>query len=60
MIHTFAYLDPGSAGVVLQMIGGGLVAFALTMKLYGRRIRRFLHIRKDDPEPEGISRPGTR
>jgi hypothetical protein len=50
MNRTWAYLDPGSAGVVLQMIGGGAAAVAVTLKLYGRRIMRRLHIGASDPE----------
>jgi hypothetical protein len=44
MTRTWAYLDPGSAGVILQMIGGGLAAIVVTLKLYGRRILQRLHI----------------
>ncbi len=44
MTKTIGYLDPGSAGVILQMIGGGLAAVIVTMKLYGRRILRFFHL----------------
>lgn len=41
-----AYLDPGSAGIVLQMLAGGLAALAVALKLFWRRILRFLRIRK--------------
>jgi hypothetical protein len=50
MTSTGAYLDPGSAGVILQMIVGGLAALAVTIKLYGRRVLRRFHIGRDDPE----------
>lgn len=60
MTSTLAYLDPGSAGVVLQMIGGGVVALALTIKLFGHRILRFLRIRRDVPEAEAVPRTDTR
>lgn len=42
MNTTSAYLDPGSAGAIVQMIGGGLAALAVTVKLYGRRILRLV------------------
>ena len=38
MTSILAYLDPGSAGAILQVIGGGVVALAVTLKLYGRKI----------------------
>jgi hypothetical protein len=60
MTSTFAYLDPGSAGVILQMIGGGVVALALTIKLFGRRILRLFRRRTNDPEAQAASRPDTR
>lgn len=42
--HLIAYLDPGSSGVIIQMIGGGLAAFLVAAKLYGRRVLRALHL----------------
>lgn len=44
MTRTLAYLDPGSAAVIIQMIGGGVAAIVVTLKLYGRRLLRRLHI----------------
>ena len=37
--------------MILQIIAGGLAAVAVTAKLYWNRILKFLHIRKDEPEP---------
>lgn len=58
------YLDPGSASIILQMIGGGVVAAVVALKLFWRRILRVLHIRTDDPEadptPGPTSGPGPR
>ena len=51
MIGTLAYLDPGSASMILQMLIGGLAAAAVSIKLFWRRILRFLHIKRDEPEP---------
>jgi hypothetical protein len=56
MTITLAYLDPGSAGVILQMIAGGLAALAVTAKLFWRRILRFLRIKRDS----GASEPDPR
>ena len=50
MKTVFAYLDPGSGSMILQIIAGGLAAVAVTAKLYWGRLLRFLRIRKDEPE----------
>ena len=52
MRALFAYLDPGSGSMMLQVIAGGLAAAAVTMKVYWRRLLVFLHIRKPDDETE--------
>ena len=52
MTSTFAYLDPGSASLLLQMIGGGVAALVVALKLFWRRILTFLHLRAPDPEPD--------
>jgi hypothetical protein len=48
---AFAYIDPGSGSLILQMIAGGVAAAAVTAKLYWRRLKRALHIGR--PEEEG-------
>jgi hypothetical protein len=60
MSTTFAYLDPGSASIILQMIGGGLAALAVTFKLFWRRILRFLRIKRDDPQGDAAAKPDSR
>jgi hypothetical protein len=52
MTGPLAYLDPGSAGMLLQMLGGGIAALAVGLKLSWRRILRFLRLRRDDPDAE--------
>ena len=51
MTTVFAYLDPGTGSIVLQIIAGGLAAAAVTAKLFWQRILKFLHIRLDDEPP---------
>ena len=58
MNTTLAYLDPGSAGIFLQMLGGGLAALAVATKLFWRRILTFLHIRREDADAEPTPAPG--
>lgn len=60
MIHTFGYLDPGSASMIIQLIVGGAAAAAVALKLFWRRILSFLHIRSDDPPAEAASEPDKR
>jgi hypothetical protein len=38
---VLAYLDPGTGSVVLQMVVGGLLGAALTIKIFWRRILAF-------------------
>jgi hypothetical protein len=54
---TLAYLDPGSSGLIIQLIGGGLAAVAVTAKLFWRRILSFLRIRDDAAEDPGPPEP---
>jgi len=49
MKNALAYLDPGSASMIIQMIVGGVAAAAVSLKLFWRRILMLLRIRKDDP-----------
>jgi hypothetical protein len=46
---VFAYLDPGSGSMLVQLLVGGIAGIAVSAKLYWRRILRFLRIRKDEP-----------
>jgi hypothetical protein len=61
MKSTLAYLDPGNSSMILQLIAGGLAAFAVTAKLYWNRLLRFLRIKRDDPEVEdpAPTKPGS-
>lgn len=49
-MDLIAYLDPGTGSMLLQLLVGGVAAAGVTAKFYGRRILRFLRIRKDEPE----------
>ena len=50
MRTVFAYLDPGSGSMMLQVIAGGLAAAAVTIKVYWRRLLIFLKIRQPEEE----------
>jgi hypothetical protein len=47
---VFAYLDPGSGSMLVQLLVGGVAAIAVSAKLYWHRILTLLRIRKDEPE----------
>jgi len=44
------YIDPASGSMLLQVILGGVAALAVTVKMWWRRVLRFLHIRKEDDD----------
>jgi hypothetical protein len=52
-----AYLDAGSASMLLQLVLGGFAAVAVGAKLYWGRLMRFLRIRKPEPEATEPSQP---
>ena len=49
---VFAYLDPGSGSMLVQLLVGGVAAAAVALKLYWYKLLRLLRIRKDEPELE--------
>jgi hypothetical protein len=49
MIHSsLAYIDAGTGSLLIQMLTGGVAAAAVVLKIYWRRLRRFLHIGKPE------------
>jgi hypothetical protein len=49
---VFAYLDPGTGSMLVQLLVGGVAAAGVAARLYWNRILRLLRIRKAEPEPE--------
>jgi hypothetical protein len=48
---VYAYLDPGSGSVILQVVLGGVAAAAVTARIYWKRISsRFRRGPADDDE----------
>jgi hypothetical protein len=41
---AFAYLDPGSGSMLLQVVLGGLAAVGVAAKLYWHRLKHFLRL----------------
>jgi hypothetical protein len=44
-----AYLDAGSGSMIVQLLLGGFAAIAVTVKLWWRRLLRFLRLRPKEP-----------
>lgn len=57
---VLAYLDPGSSSMIIQILLGGLAAVGVTLKLYWRRFKRFLHIGGRDEDLAETQRTPTR
>lgn len=50
---AFAYLDPGTGSMILQLLLGGLAGLLVVGKLYWQRLKG-LFARKGDPMPSEI------
>ncbi|HEY6692716.1 MAG TPA: hypothetical protein VI006_07700 [Solirubrobacteraceae bacterium] len=48
----FAYLDPGTGSMLVQLLVGGVAAVGVAARLYWRRLLRLLRIRKTEPEAD--------
>jgi hypothetical protein len=49
---VFAYLDPGTGSMLVQLLVGGVAAVGVAARLYWRRLLRLLRIRKTEPEAD--------
>ena len=52
---AWAYLDPGTGSIILQVLLGGVAGLLLTGKLYWHKILTTLGIRRDAAEPHAAS-----
>lgn len=51
-VTAFAYLDPGTGSMLLQVILGGVAAVAVALKLFWYRIIAFLGFKKKPSSEE--------
>ena len=52
-MRVFAYLDPGSGSMLLQMLLGGIAGVAVSIKMFGKRLLRFFTFwKRDEPGAE--------
>jgi hypothetical protein len=57
-MKVFAYLDPGSGSMLLQMLLGGLAGVVVAIKMFGKRIWGALAFwKRDEPPAPGHSPP---
>ena len=58
---AFAYLDPGSGSMLLQLVLGGLAGLAVIAKLYWHRLLGFFgkhpQQAESDAEPDSVALP---
>lgn len=52
---AYAYLDPGTGSMLLQVLLGGLAGIALAGKLFWHRFLLLLGVRKEAKEDEGFA-----
>lgn len=44
---AYAYIDPGTGSIVIQVIIGGLVGFGITLKIYWHKLKeKIFSVRK--------------
>ena len=56
---AYAYLDPGTGSIILQVLLGGVAGLALAGKLYWQKFRSLLGIKRKPEELREIRRdPG--
>jgi len=51
---AFAYLDPGTGGMLIQIILGGLAGLAVAGKLFWHQLKSFFRPSRDD-KPDSTS-----
>jgi hypothetical protein len=49
---AYAYVDPGSGGMLVQLLLGGAAGAALIVRLYYRRFLRRIGMRKEQADQE--------
>lgn len=45
---AFAYLDPGTGGMLIQIALGGIAGLAVAGKLFWHQLKSFFHFSKSD------------
>tara|TARA_E500000178_G_C16889603_1_gene692937 strand:+ start:379 stop:582 length:204 start_codon:yes stop_codon:yes gene_type:complete len=48
--HAYAYIDPGTGGIIIQAIIGAIAATSLTIKIYWQKIKAFFKKKKENKD----------
>ena len=51
---AYAYLDPSSGSVMLQIVLGGIAGLAVIVRLYWHQLLTFLGVRKEKETPSEV------
>ena len=49
---AYAYVDPGSGGMLIQLLLGGFAGAALIVRLYWQRFLKRIGLRREEPDQE--------
>jgi hypothetical protein len=49
---AYAYVDPGSGGMLVQLLLGGVAGLAVIVRLYWQRFVKAIGLRKTEPNQE--------
>jgi len=49
---AYAYIDPGSGGMIVQLLLGGVAGLVVLARLYWHRFLKSVGLRKPDTSPE--------
>ena len=49
---AYAYVDPGSGGMLIQLLLGGVAGAALIVRLYWQRFLKRIGFRREEPDQE--------
>ena len=49
---VYAYIDPGSGGMIVQLLLGGVAGAAVVLRLYWHRLLKLVGLRKPDAGEE--------
>jgi F0F1-type ATP synthase assembly protein I len=49
---AYAYVDPGSGGMLVQLLLGGVAGVAVIVRLYWRRFLNAIGLNKAEPDQE--------
>jgi hypothetical protein len=47
---AYAYVDPGSGGMLVQLLLGGIAGVIVALRLYWRRLLKALGFRRTEPD----------